>query len=111
MTTQNVIEIHLQKYNEMQHIISQFEKLTDIEIALSSEHSTTLLLEKILLGAISLTNADGGTIYRVLEDSIKIEIIHSNSLGIHLNGDAEHTTSLPHVALFDSTGAQNLKMW
>ena len=109
MTTQNVIEINLQKYNEMQHIISQFEKLTDIEIALSSEDNTTLLLEKILLGAISLTNADGGTIYRVLENSIKIEIIHSNSLGIHLNSDTEHAISLPHVALFDSTGTQNLK--
>ena len=68
-------EINAQQYNDMQKIISKFEILTDITIELMSEHNTTAMLEKILFGAISLTNADGGTIYRVLKDSIKIEII------------------------------------
>jgi len=43
---------------DLQKIISQVEKLTDIGIALSSEKDTAQLLEKILLGAKSITNSD-----------------------------------------------------
>jgi hypothetical protein len=68
----------------MQKIIGQVEKLTDIGIALSAEKDTGQLLEKILLGAKSITNSDGGTIYRVDGNAIKIEIIRSDSLGISL---------------------------
>ena len=40
---------------EMKYIIGQYEKLNAIGVALSSEHDTITLLEKILMGAISLT--------------------------------------------------------
>ena len=105
----NITEIDYQHYLEVKHIVSQFEKLTDIGVALSSEHETTELLEKILVGAISLTNADGGTIYMIQGDEIKIEIIHSGSLGIHLNGSGKNAINLPTVPLFDSDGEPNLK--
>jgi len=101
--------VDAQKYDEMQDIISKFEKLTDIAINLTSEHNTTALLEKILLGAISLTNADGGTIYRVLDDAIKIEIIHSNSLGMHLSESGKHSVTFPPIPLFDESGQPNIK--
>ena len=95
-------------YLEMKHIISQFEKLTDIGISLSSEHKTTELLEKILVGAISLTNSDGGTIYIVHEDNtIKSAIIHSKSLNIHLKD--HHDDAMISVALYDENGEPNLK--
>lgn len=96
-----------EQYLELKHIVSQFEKLTDIGISLSSEHNTTELLEKILVGAISLTNADGGTIYRVNEDNtIKSAIIHSGSLNIHLKNSEG---ALISVSLFDENGEPNLK--
>ena len=58
--------------------------LNSIGIALSNEHNTEKLLEKILIGAISLTNADGGTLYTITEDKqhLKFDIMYSDSLNI-----------------------------
>jgi HD-GYP domain-containing protein (c-di-GMP phosphodiesterase class II) len=104
----NTPEFNYEHYLEMQHIISQFEKLTDIGVTLSTEHNTTELLEKILIGAISLTNADGGTIYLVHDDkTIKSEIIYSNSLNIHLKGSGND--ALISVPLYGEDGNPNLK--
>ena len=104
-----MIELHSAKNNEMQEIISKFEQLTDITVELTSEKNTTALLEKILFGAISLTNADGGTIYRVEEESIKIEIIYSNSLKMHFSESNKNAANLPKIPLFDENGQANLK--
>ncbi|MGR9014586.1 MAG: GAF and HD-GYP domain-containing protein [Gammaproteobacteria bacterium] len=119
MTTQNFINsfkknsiISSSTDNELspdiQNIINQVEKLTDIGIALSAEKDTTQLLEKILLGAKSITNSDGGTIYRVDGNAIKIEIIRSDSLGIYLGGEG-NTINIPNIPLYDEKGDPNLK--
>ncbi|HCT99298.1 MAG TPA: phosphohydrolase [Methylococcaceae bacterium] len=93
----------------MQNIINKFERLTDITVALTSEHDTTELLEKILFGAISLTNADGGTIYKVFpNDSIRIEIIYSNSLNMRFSDSRKHADAQPHIPLFTQEGELNL---
>jgi HD-GYP domain-containing protein (c-di-GMP phosphodiesterase class II) len=100
-------EFSYEHYLEMKHIVSQFEKLTDIGISLSSEHNTTELLEKILVGAISLTNSDGGTIYMVHDDkTIKSAIIHSTSLNIHLK---DINDAIISVSLYNENGEPNLK--
>jgi HD-GYP domain-containing protein (c-di-GMP phosphodiesterase class II) len=93
---------------DLQKIISQVEKLTDIGIALSAEKDTAKLLEKILLGAKSITNSDGGTIYRVDGDAIKIEIIRSDSLGIFLGGGG-NPINIPNIPLYLENGQPNLK--
>ncbi len=119
MTTQNIINpfekstavgigIDHELSAGMQKIIGQVEKLTDIGIALSAEKDTTQLLEKILLGAKSITNADGGTIYRVDGDTIKIEIIRSDSLGIYLGGGG-NAINIPNIPLYGENGEPNLK--
>ncbi len=115
MTTQKIIPqpnkistIGNEFSSDLQKIISQVEKLTDIGIALSSEKDTTQLLEKILLGAKSITNADGGTIYRVDGNTIKIEIIRSDSLGIFLGGGG-NAINIPNIPLYEENGEPNLK--
>lgn len=115
MITQNIINqfekiatIGNELSTDMQKIIDQVEKLTDIGIALSAEKDTTQLLEKILLGAKSITNADGGTIYRVEGDTIKIEIIRSDSLGICLGGGG-NALNIPNIPLYEESGEPNLK--
>ena len=88
-------------------IISKIEKLTDIGIALSVEKDISKLLETILLGAKSITNADGGTIYRVDGDIIKTEIIHSDSRTNSLrNGGTP--ISIPNIPLYLENGQPNL---
>ncbi|MDD5228978.1 MAG: HD domain-containing protein [Methylococcales bacterium] len=99
-------EIDHQHYLEVKHIVSQFEKLTDIGVALSSEHNTIQLLEKILVGAISLTNADGGTIYMVRDDRIEAEILHNTSLKSHATSKDGVKIMVP---LFGEDGTPNLK--
>lgn len=116
MTTQKIISqfekiatIGNEISADVQRIIEQVEKLTEIGIALSSEKDTTQLLEKILLGAKSITNADGGTIYRVIDgNTIKIEIIRSDSLGICL-GCEGNTINIPNIPLYGEDGQPNLK--
>ncbi|MFA6051989.1 MAG: HD domain-containing phosphohydrolase [Methylobacter sp.] len=93
---------------DMQKIMGQVEKLTDIGIALSAEKDAARLLEKILLGAKSITNADGGTIYRVDGNTIKIEIIRSDSLGISLGGGG-NAINIPNIPLYEENGEPNLK--
>lgn len=105
MTT-DITEMNHQHYLEVKHIVSQFEKLTDIGVALSSEHSTTELLEKILMGAISLTNADGGTIYMIREDRIEAEILHNSSLKSHFTSKGGMKIVVP---LYGEDGEPNLK--
>ncbi|MFZ2725914.1 MAG: HD domain-containing phosphohydrolase [Methylococcaceae bacterium] len=90
-----------------QDIISQLEKLTDIGIALSVEKNTAQLLEKILIGAKSITNADGGTIYRINADTIQIEILHSDSLGIYLHSEDKQPLDMPNIPLYIN-GSANL---
>lgn len=115
MTTQKIITpfekittIGNELSADLQKIIGQVEKLTDIGIALSSEKDTTQLLEKILLGAKSITNSDGGTIYRIDGNTIKIEIIRSDSLGISLGGEG-NAINIPNIPLYGENGEPNLK--
>ena len=48
-------------------LIRRLEELNSIGVSLSKEKDTTRLLEKILIAAKSITNADGGTLYRISE--------------------------------------------
>ena len=49
-------------------VLARLERLNDIGASLSRERDIVPLLERILLAAKSITNADGGTLYRVTED-------------------------------------------
>ncbi len=89
-------------------IIKQLEKLIEIGIALSSKMNTDQLLELILNGAKSITNADGGTLYRIQEDSITVEIVHSDSLNLRLGGKSGNSISIPPIPLYNKDGSVNL---
>lgn len=93
---------------ENHKIIKQIEKLIEIGIALSAEKKVDILLEKILLGAKSITQADGGTLYRVQDDNIKIAIIHSDSLKIHLGGSSGIAVQMESFPLYLQNGEANL---
>ncbi len=90
-----------------QKIIRQLEKLTDIGIALSAEKDVSQLLEKILLGARSITNADGGTLFLTRGDVIAIEIFHSDSLGLFFNDCTSNFLDKPSVPLYLENGEPN----
>ena len=92
----------------IQKIIRQLEKLIDIGIALSSEKDTSRLLEKILLGAKSITDADGGTLFLKHGDVVIMEIFQSDRLGIFFNDCANDFMDKPSVPLYLKNGEPNL---
>lgn len=91
-----------------QNRIQQIEKLIDIGIALSAQGDKNILLEKILLCAKSITHADGGTLYQTNGDGMRIQIIHSDSLKIHLGGSSGKPVDIAPVPLYNTDGSVNL---
>jgi HD-GYP domain-containing protein (c-di-GMP phosphodiesterase class II) len=88
-------------------IIRQLEQLIDIGIALSTEKDSAKLLEKILLGARKLTNADGGSLFLLHDNALRIEIFQSDSLGAFFNGCNSDFLDKPSVPLYLENGEPN----
>lgn len=90
-------------------VFKRLEQLNDIGASLSRERDITRLLERILLAAKAITNADGGTLYRMTEDgqSLRFEILCTDSLQIAMGGTSGHTISFPNLPLQDASGAPN----
>ena len=87
------------------------KKLTDIGVALSAEKDHSRLLEMILLNAMEITHADGGTIYTRTEDNrLKFEIMVTKSLDMHLGGTSGNGISFYPVSLYDREGNPNRNM-
>ena len=91
--------------------LNNFQRLIDIGIALSAERDINRLMEKILLEAKDLTNADGGTLYiKTEEDTLKFEIMRTDSLKIALGGTTGKDITFPPLRLYDpETGEPNQK--
>ena len=88
-----------------------FQRLIEIGIALSAEHNTNRLMERILLEAKDLCNADGGTLYlRTEDDMLKFEIMHTESLNLALGGTTGKAINFPTLRMYDpETGEENRK--
>jgi HD-GYP domain-containing protein (c-di-GMP phosphodiesterase class II) len=86
----------------------RLEKLNAIGVALSAERNIDRLLETILLAAKDVTNADGGTIYRVTEaQTLRFEILRNDSLGLAMGGTSGVPISFSPVPLRDEAGRPN----
>ena len=83
--------------------------LSEIGTALSSEPDINRLMEKILLGARELTNADGATLYNVEDGFLKFAIIQSKSLNIDIRDANKVQASFPSIPLYDEKGNPNNK--
>ncbi len=90
---------------------ARFERLIQIGIALSMERNHNRLMERILLEAKGLCNADGGTLYlKTEDDKLCFQIMHTDSLGIAMGGTTGKEIPFPPLNIFDpETGAPNHK--
>ena len=92
---------------------SRSEKLLNIVIpigvALPTEKDFNLLLEKILLEAKSLCNADGGSLYlRTDQDTLEFVIVRTDSLNLTLGGATGKEVPFAPLPLYDAaTGKPN----
>ncbi|MDX2220112.1 MAG: HD domain-containing phosphohydrolase [Burkholderiales bacterium] len=93
-----------------QSLITSLEYLNEVGIALSQEKDITRLLESILVAAKRITNADGGTLYRLIDDKLNFEIVMTDSLGIKLGGTAGGAVPFYPIPLHDKDGQPNYSM-
>ena len=95
--------------DSVEDLLKRLEQLNDIGASLSKERDITRLLERILLAAKAITNADGGTLYRMREDgqSLRFEILRTDSLHIAMGGTSGCPITFPNLPLQDGAGAPN----
>ena len=93
-----------------QGLYSSLEYLNKIGVALSSEKDIDRLLETILHAAKTITNADGGTLYRVVDDHLKFEIVLNDSLKIAMGGTTANEVPFYPIPLHQPGGIENNSM-
>ena len=95
--------------DSVDELLRRLEQLNAIGASLSKERDITRLLESILLAAKAITNADGGTLYRMLDDhtALRFEILRTDSLRIAMGGTSGIPISFPNLPLLDESGAPN----
>src|SRR5689334_10483272 len=92
-------------------LVSRFEQLLGIGVALSRERDINKLLEAILLAAKDVTRADGGTLYRMTEArALKFEILRNDTLGIAMGGTTGVDIPFYPIQLFTPEGEANTHM-
>lgn len=90
-------------------IENKIKKLNNIGISLSAEENLDTLLELIVKEAKSLTNADGGTLYLLNNDSLKFTVVQTDSLHIQMGGTSGAIT-WPSLPLYLENKEPNTKM-
>ncbi len=83
----------------MTELLERIDRLNEIGVALSAEKDTRKLLELIMMGAKSLTHADGGSLYFVNDGELSFEIISNDSLDIQMGGTSGNEITFPAIPL------------
>lgn len=99
----------MQELNQTQ-IAQRLDQLIELSVELGSSHHVASLLERILMVAKNMTNADGGTLYRPSEDGrhLCFHISVNDTLNIHQGGVSGVAIDIPSVPLYDELGEKNL---
>jgi len=92
------------------NIVERLDLLTEVSVALGDGHDIGAFLDRILKVAKSMTNADGGTLYRPSSDerSLCFHISLNDTLEIYQGGASGVSIDLPPIPLFDQYGNKNL---
>lgn len=94
-----------EKTQDLKQTQDKLNRLVELGISISAERDPEKLMEKVLLGAKELTNADGGTLYHIEDDTLAFKIIYNDTLGVSPN--ERHDIALDPVPLYDEAGKEN----
>ena len=84
-----------------------FKRLIDLGIALSAERDHNRLMERILLEAKAIYNADGGTLYlRTDDNKLSFEIMRSDTMDIAMGGTTGRDIPFPPLSMYDSESGE-----
>ena len=86
----------------MEQVISKIARLNEIGIALSADRDADSVCDRILKGAMELTHADGGSLYRMNDEQTELEfvIVATHSLDIYMGGKSGMEIRFPPVPLY-----------
>ena len=87
----------------------RLKKLIELGIALSAERDHSRLIERILLEAKDLYDADGGTLYLLKEDGLHFVIMRNDSMNIAMGGTTGVDIPFPPLPLHNEAGEPNHK--
>jgi HD-GYP domain-containing protein (c-di-GMP phosphodiesterase class II) len=92
------------------NIVERLDLLTEVSVALGDGHDIDTFLDRILKVAKSMTNADGGTLYRPSADerSLCFHISLNDSLDLYQGGSSGKSIDLTPIPLYDEHGDKNL---
>lgn len=90
-------------------LLRRLEQLNAVGVALSKERNITNLLENIVLAAKTITQADGGTLYRMNADgtALRFEILRTDSLNFAMGGSSGRPIHFPEIPLQRPDGTPN----
>lgn len=92
----------------IQNLEEQIKNQSRIGLALSKEKDMNRLLEMILLEAKRIANADAGTLYMMTEEqSLRFEILMTDSLDFHMGGTSGKEIPYYSVKLYLEDGKPN----
>lgn len=96
-------------FNEMERLADDLRlTILPLGIALSAEKDFNQLLERIVIEAKSICNADAGTLYlRTLDDHLSFAIYRTASLGVAFGGTTGQPVPYPPLSLYDKAGQPN----
>jgi HD-GYP domain-containing protein (c-di-GMP phosphodiesterase class II) len=97
--------------DDLANLLARLEQLNDIGAALSKERELARLLELILRAAKSITHADGGTLYRLVDgQALRFEILFNDTLNLNLGGLEGQPITFDDLPLFLEDGQPNNTM-
>lgn len=88
-------------------ILSRLETLNAIGVALSSERDIGSLLERILEAARDFSDADGGTLYKVTDDTLEFKVLRNDTLGYYKGGKRGTPMDFAPLPLRAANGSGN----
>lgn len=96
----------LEAFNEIEKIADDLRLvILPLGIALSTEKDFDRLLERIVIKAMAICNADVGALYlRTRENRLRIAIVRIDSLGVAYGGTTHLTLPYEEVPLYDALG-------
>ncbi len=95
----------MQRPPDSASLFDRLDQLNQVGVALSKETDINRLLEAILLAAKKITNADGGTLYRVMDErTLKFEIMRNDTLNIAMGGTTGVEIPFTPISLYDLDG-------
>lgn len=108
----DIINLKTQKYESLHtdNTKNHVNQLIEIGNSLTSEKNIDVLLEKILLGAKNLSNADAGTLYLLNENNeLEFKVVQTDSLNIKMGGSQGDIT-WDKLNLYDKNKKPNKQM-